>query len=116
MLVEFVTIIQLGSGPFCQAKPLVQTVLLTVTKLFIPHIKCPTDFILMGFQTRYRIIIHSHIHKHLAAATSALQWLYRAEPPWQLLTLFQTSADLTKRSYNRRWRRGSEADHLLRKP
>lgn len=46
-----------------------------------------------------------------AAATSAMQWLYRAEPQWQLLTLFQASADLTEFLY-RRWRRGSEADHL----
>lgn len=78
-----------------QAKQLAQT----VTKLLIPHIKSPRAFILMGFQTRYRVVFHSHPHKHLAAATSAMQWLYRAEPQWQLLTLFQASADLIERSY-----------------
>lgn len=78
-----------------QAKQLVQTVILTVTKLLIPHIKSPRSIILMGFPTRYRIVFHSHPHKHLAAATSAMHSLYRAKPRWQLLTLFQASADLT---------------------
>lgn len=49
------------------------------------------------FDTRYRIVFFIPIPTSTwAAATSAIQWLYRAEPQWQLLTLLPASVDLTE--------------------